>query len=97
MLGHGVWSLFPTNKKRQKGFHAQEPHRVQLSFSLTVLLLRNLGWLVLFRLHLSNLSFAVPKLLRKLGLIFLIFIFIPLLLETERKGFMSQCPIYLSF
>ena len=33
------WNLYPTNKKRrtQIGFHAQEPHRVLLSFSYWIL------------------------------------------------------------
>ena len=37
-------------------------------------------------LHFSNLSSAVPKLLRKLGLIFLIFIFIPFAFGDRKKG-----------
>lgn len=36
--GHGSWSLFLTNKKwrTQKGFHAQELHRVLLGFTVTI-------------------------------------------------------------
>ena len=35
---HGGWSPFPTNKKRgtQKGFCAQEPHRVLLGFTTSL-------------------------------------------------------------
>ena len=37
--GHGGWKLFPTNKKQrtQKGFHAQERHRVLLGFTMVSL------------------------------------------------------------